>query len=588
MVGASLYIVVCSARNRVRVRLRRLKEPKYLVGAIVGAAYLYFTIFARMWGRNASTRSRRSQPLPASLPIGALRASGPALVGLAFLVLMALAWLIPSDSGLLDFTEPEVQFLFVAPVSRRQLLVHRMMRSQLSLLFAAIVPALFFPSASGVSRLKFAVSIWVVLLTMKIHFTGISLARASLSIHGAGARRRQWGPLAVMLAAIAIVGAAIARAFTATPLDGPFDALNRLGAVATTGLPHIILWPFMALAQPLFAAWPGPYLTTLALAVGVLLVNVAWVLKSDAAFQEATAQAAARRDAKKTRKMPAPRARVTNWTLALSGRPETMFVWKNTLQVVRETNVLSLLRYGAPLIAMVIVFTSIYMRTEQIAGSGTSLIRQLASIAGALATAAAGIAVLLGPQMARSDLRQDLLHLEVLKTWPLRAADVVRGEMVWPASFLILIAWFALACAATLSASAFTTTPAVVRLSVAAAAALLAPSLVFAQFTIHNAAAVLFPAWVPLGTARLKGIDAMGQRLIMFTGVVLGLAVMMLPGALVGGGIWFAFHTFLGTAVLIPAAAVCTAIVLVEVLMATEALGPVYERLDVSGVERSE
>ena len=74
----------------------------------------------------------------------------------------------------------------------------------------------------------------------------------------------------------------------------------------------------------------------------------------------------------------------------------------------------------------------------------------------------------------------------------------------------------------------------------------------------------------------------MGQRLIMFAGVLLGLIVMMLPGAIAGGLVWFAFHRLIGIAVLVPAAAVCTAIVLVEVLMATEALGPVYERLDVS------
>ena len=30
----------------MRVRLRRLREPRYLIGAIVGAAYLYFSFFA--------------------------------------------------------------------------------------------------------------------------------------------------------------------------------------------------------------------------------------------------------------------------------------------------------------------------------------------------------------------------------------------------------------------------------------------------------------------------------------------------------------------------------------------------------------
>ena len=581
MFGASLYIIVCSARNRVRVRLRRLREPKYLIGAIVGVAYFYFTIFARMWGRNASTSPRRNRSLPPGVSFEALRASGPAVVGMALLVLMPLAWLIPSDSGLLEFTEPEVQFLFVAPVSRRQLLLHRLMRSQLGLLFAAIVPTLFVPSGFSILwRLRLALSMWVLLLTMKVHFTGISLARASLSMHGVDARRRQWGALALMLGAIAIVGTAVVHALTSPPLAHPLEAFDRLGAVATTGLPHIILWPFMALVWPLFAAWPGPYLTSLALAIGVLLANVAWVLKSDEGFQEATAQAAARRAAKKSRKVSVPRARATNWTLALSGRPEPMFVWKNSMQMVRETNVVSLLRYGVPLLML-----GVGVGAALMAGSHSS---NAAAIFGMGGVIIAAYTVLLGPQMARSDLRQDLLHLEVLKTWPLRAADVVRGEMVWPASLLILIAWLALACAAILSAAAFTKTPMGVRLSVAAAAALLTPALVFAQFTIHNAAAVLFPAWVPLGTSRPRGIDAMGQRLIMFAGVLLGLTLMMLPGALAGGLIWFAFHRLIGIAVLVPAAAVCTVIVLVEVLMATEALGPVYERLDLSGVERSE
>ena len=583
MFGASLYIIVCSARNRVRVRLRRLKEPKYLIGAIVGAAYFYFTIFARMFGRNAASsraRSRGGTPLPPGFSMDALHASGPALVGVAFLILMALAWLIPSDSGLLDFTEPEVQFLFVAPVSRRQLLIHRLMRSQIGLLFAAIVPAILFPSASMGGRLKIAMGMWVILLTMKVHFTGISLARASLGIRGADARRKQWGPLAVMLAAIGIVSVAIARAFMASPLAGPGDALRRLGAVSLTGAPHLILWPFMALARPLFAVGPSPFLAALAGSLAVLALNVVWVLRSDAAFQDATAQAAARAAAKKSRKTAVPRARMTSWTLAPTGRPEPMFVWKNTLQVVRETNLLSLLRYGAPLLGVSVAFGAAYMSGSH-AGNA-------AAVFGGGGALIAGFTVLLGPQMARSDLRQDLLHLEVLKTWPLRAADVVRGEMIWPASLCTLIAWVALACATILSSAAFTRTPLGTRLAVAAAAALLAPALIFAQFTIHNAAAVLFPAWVPLGTARPKGIDAMGQRLILFTGVLLGLAAMILPGVIAGGLLWFAFYRLIGVAVLVPAAAACTVIVLIEVLMATEALGPIYERLDLSQVERSE
>src|SRR5437867_3112891 len=83
----------------------------------------------------------------------------------------------------------------------RELLLYRLMRSQLPLLFTALIAALVFPSSSPASRAKFALSIWVMLVTAKVHFTGITLARTSLSMRGADARRRQWGALALTLGA---------------------------------------------------------------------------------------------------------------------------------------------------------------------------------------------------------------------------------------------------------------------------------------------------------------------------------------------------------------------------------------------------
>ena len=40
----------------------------------------------------------------------------------------------------------------------------------------------------------------------------------------------------------------------------------------------------------------------------------------------------------------------------------------------------------------------------------------------------------------------------------------------------------------------------------------MAPAFVCSQVLIQNAAAVLFPAWVPLGNERPRGVDALGQR----------------------------------------------------------------------------
>ena len=112
--------------------------------------------------------------------------------------------------------------------------------------------------------------------------------------------------------------------------------------------------------------------------------------------------------------------------------------------------------------------------------------------------------------------------------------------------------------------------------------------MIAAQYTVHNAATVLFPAWVQLGTQRTRGIDAMGQRLVMLAAVLVSLLLFAVPGAIGAGVIWLIFHRFAGTVVLIPMALVFAAIVLTEVLTVTELLGPAYEKIDVTSVERPE
>jgi hypothetical protein len=125
------------------------------------------------------------------------------------------------------------------------------------------------------------------------------------------------------------------------------------------------------------------------------------------------------------------------------------------------------------------------------------------------------------------------------------------------------------------------------RASAAAAAAVVAPALVFAQLTIHNGVALLFPAWVP-AAGRPRGLDAMGQRIIMLGGTWILTAIMMLPAVIAGGIVWFASRPLLGVTAAVPGAIAAAAVVSIEVLLATEALGPAYERLDILAVERDE
>jgi hypothetical protein len=252
------------------------------------------------------------------------------------------------------------------------------------------------------------------------------------------------------------------------------------------------------------------------------------------------------------------------------------FAWKAAMQTVRMVDRSSLTRT-----AVILFFLTVAAATMGRANG-------LASMLGAFSFAGTAFAIVLAPQVLRIDMRQDLRHLDQLKTWPIKASAIVRGELIWPGVIITAAAWTMLAIATLLSATMLTNVSAGWRIGGGAALAILAPAMVFSQLTIHNAVALVFPAWVPLGNQRPRGLDAMGQRLIMLGGTWLLLTISLIPGAIAGGIVWFALERFIGPAALLPAALVCSMIVAVEVLLATEAIGPAYERLDILAVERSE
>ena len=578
MIAASLYIVVCSARNRVRLRLRRLREPRYLVGAVAGAAYLYFSFFARLRTARAGQRRRGGAGVPIALA-SAMRSGAAGLVGLFLFAVTVVAWLLPFESGLLAFSDAEMQFLFPAPVSRRALLVHRMIRSQIGLLFGGAIIGLAMPSASGYARVRSGIAMWLLLSTGKVYFTGISLARAKLASSDAGARRAAWLPVGILAAASVVVGAAMYRAFAAGAPESMRDLLERTAAAIGAGPAGVVLWPFTALARPIFTTGPGEYLAALAGSALVLAATSAWVLQTDAALEEAAAAAAARRASAAPAQASAYRASRVGLTLAISGRPETVFAWKAATQTLRGVDRRNIFRLAAIAVALAAAATSL----------GRAGGARVMAGAGAFALASAAFLILMAPQVLRVDMRDDLRHLEVLKTWPVRAAAIVRGQLLWPGAILTAGAWTALALAEMLAgASLLARVGLAWRLSAGAAVAILAPALVFAQLTIHNAAALIFPAWVPLGNQRPRGLDAMGQRLILLGATWLVLIVSVIPGAIGGAIVWLALTPVAGPAAVVPAALACAAAVAAEVLVATEALGPAYEKLDLTAVERAE
>lgn len=573
MVGAFLYLTACSFKNRLRRRLQRLREPRYVIGLVVGLLYMYFTVFGR--GRQGNTAAGAPALAALSEP---LQLFGSLLL----LVMAAGAWVMPGAGQPLAYSRAEVQFLFQAPVTRRQLVHYKLLRAQLAILLSSAIATLVLRPGSLVTGWTLMAGLWVVMMTMRLHLMGVALRRASLGSHGASGLARQWLPLAVVLGAAGVLGAAVINAWPAlTSFTDGKAALTELQRLAGQGAAAVVLWPFRALVRPPMAASAAEFRSALPAALGLLALNYVWVLRSDAAFEEASAEHAEQRAARRE----APRAVVrgkaaTPFTLAPDGPPETAILWKNLILVGRYVSLRTALR----LLPLILVFGAL-SRSDAAGG--------VAAFIGTMSVPLAAMAVLLGPQMMRNDLRQDLARLAVLKTWPVRGAALIRGEVLAPTLVVTTVAWLLLLTAALLGSglkpgSREATAFGAHRVSYLAAAFVVAPAVVLSQVVVQNGLAVLFPAWVAVGASRARGIDAMGQRLFMLAGILLTLVVSLVPGAIAAGAFAFLAYQVTGTILILLPALIVALVIAGECWLAIEGLGRVLDRTDPGAVEAVE
>jgi len=337
----------------------------------------------------------------------------------------------------------------------------------------------------------------------------------------------------------------------------------------------VVLWPFRALVGPLGAAGPAEWRAAMLPALGLLALHYVWVMRSDTAFEEAAAEASlARTRRRETRTAAgalvqhggrAPSAPL--FPLAPRGWPGTALLWKNLTAVLRRRrarNIVLGLAAGGAVMAVVPADAE----------------NSLARIAGALALTWLGFAAALGPQWVRNDLRGDLAHADLLRSYPLPGWAIVASETAASAVTLTLLE-LALAVFAYL---AYLRDPTVdlssgERLGLLGAAALLLPPINFMAMLLHNGAAVLFPGWVRIGTAA-TGVEALGQRLLTTTAFLVVLGTLLAAPAAAGIGAHEALAGVLGGWALGPAFLAGLAVMAAEALLLVRRLGRAFERMD--------
>src|SRR5215467_10345555 len=173
MLSALLYLQFHSVKNRLAVRLKRLQQPKYLLGGIVGGIYFYFYFFRHLFGVQGSPGASSATSTVSAL---ALYESLGAVI---LFIVVLLAWVVPHQRAALAFTEAEVAFLFPAPISRRGLIHFKLLRSQTSILFTTFFLMLVTNRFGGKFWIH-AAGWWLILSTLNLHILGSSFARTML------------------------------------------------------------------------------------------------------------------------------------------------------------------------------------------------------------------------------------------------------------------------------------------------------------------------------------------------------------------------------------------------------------------------
>ncbi|MEO5804472.1 MAG: putative ABC exporter domain-containing protein [Verrucomicrobiota bacterium] len=576
MITALLFLQFHSIKNRLRVRIQRLRQPKYLFGAIVGGAYFYFYFGRHFFGGRPGANGSNPFSLE-QFPLELLAAF------VLFIIILS-AWIFPHSRAALSFTEAEVAFLFPAPISRRTLIHFKLLKSQIGILFTVLFFMLLSRRyGSGSNAFFHAAGWWIILSTLNLHFLGSSFARTLLLERGISNGLRRGiilGVVAIAISAVVIWAKNTLPPFQISEHTDFAEVSRYAGQLLASGPIPYLLIPFQIVLQPFFASDAKTFLLALIPALLLLALHYIWVIRSNVAFEEASVErskqlaekvAAVRAGNWQGAQKPTKKRRAPFVLQSLGLRPIAL-LWKNLISAGQLFSGRILLRF-LPLIVFVVVFASL----SKASGLWASV--------GFLAMMLWFMSIVAGPQMVRSDFRQDLPAVDLLKTFPMRGWQIVLGEILAPIVILSAVQWLLLILALGSTSgipggNAFSFSA---RIGIGFGVAIILPALNFISLLIPNAAVLLFPSWFQTGKDAPAGIEATGQRLIFMFGQVLVMALALAPAAGIFALIFFVGKNFLDPVAVIPIASMIAAVILaIEGSVGLMLLGKFFERFDLS------
>ena len=361
-----------------------------------------------------------------------VRRTGPfVLVGICLVNL-----LFATNERVIAFSPAEVNFLFSGPISRRQLLIYKIIIASAGAVFTGLLMALvlraqFSTFVAGFVGMTLAV-MFLQLLTMTIALAGSTLGTKAYG-------RRRWITLVVvaLILAVAVFQAGLPR------LDG--NPWELLAEVEQAPIMRIFLAPFQALVNTLTAERFWPELAAwaaLGLAMNLALVVV--ILLLDAQYLEAAAAASERVYARLQRLRQGGTAALTVPT----GKPRFSAVrlprWGG-IGPLTGRQLTTALRSLRALLSIVVIFSLAFVPAfvqGSTRGDG-------AVVAVMIGITLIGLTLFIQPLLP-FDFRGDLDRMELLKAFPVPAWRLVIGQLLAPVIIVTVFQWLILVAAQTL------------------------------------------------------------------------------------------------------------------------------------------
>lgn len=580
MSRALLYLSTRTLGNRLVSAARRLRRPRYFISFLVGAAYFY-AFALRHWIDSLRSTRESGGRLPALDQMELIAA-------LLLTAVVVLAWCRPSPPSAVAFSEAEVHFLFPAPLARPALLRWKLLRGQAGLLFGVLVVAAGLGRRAAPGGLAiFLAGLWVAFATVQVHLTAARMRLPWLESRGVGWIRRVGAAAAALLVVVSAQAACAAGgpgAIPSLPLGDPSwpaGFLGQLDRLLDGGPAFWVLLPARALVRPAFAQDAWQFFLRAPAALLLLGIHYLWVVRGRVAIEDGALEAAQTAALRRTRRAGGRGPRTYRarrlpaaLRLAPTGWPETALFWKGLVALARGAG------GGQTLVVMGLAFVV----PMAVVTTLTKTAADVGPAAGAMCGFLGLILMMMGPAVLRADVREELLRIDLLKSYPIRGRSIIVGSVLGPVVVLTVVQWGLMAAFVLLTRGRLEWSASLADLAPAAAVALgvLAPGINLVSSLIHNGALLMVPGWLALGSPRGGGgLERFGQGIIAAFGRMAAMAVGLVPAAAAFAGCWFVASAFLGAAAsLVLSSLPALAILAAEAVLGVLILGAYLERFD--------